>query len=147
MKQIAIIGSDLEAIARIKAALANRPDIEFVDEKDVHDLKLSIENGRVRVGDTEYSPEEFDALRQQLEEEDKRVRRISLMLGTPCSHSDQLSEMCAEACDWYDDEVAYNVSLAQMMRRQDAHKATVKWQHVRPVKKAKPRRNSTRGRR
>lgn len=145
MKRIALIGSDAATLARIKIILESRGDLELVDVGDVSDLRVTLANGRVLVGDKDYSPEEFDAWRKEAEEQaDKAMRRAIVLIGG--NHS-MGAEMCEQECDWFCDEVAYNTSQANMMRRRDQHRATVKWQHVRPVKARKPRRNSVRGRR
>lgn len=148
MKRIALIGSDTEALARIKIVLESRGDIELVDVGEVSDLRVTLANGRVIVGDKDYSPEEFDAWRKEAEEQsDKAMRRVLVSLNGNLQLEAAMADMCEQECDWFCDEVAYNASQANMMRRRDQHSATVKWQHVRPVKARKPRRNSTRGRR
>lgn len=146
MKRIALIGSDTATLARIKIILESRADVELVEGDQVSDFRITLADGRVLVGDKDYSPEEFDAWRKEAEEQsDRSMRRVLASLSGTLDM--EMSDMCSEACDWYDDEVAYNASQAQMMRQRDQHRAAVKWQHVRPVKKSKPRRNSTRGRR
>lgn len=145
MKRIALIGSDTATLARIKIILESRADVELVEGDQVSDFRVTLVDGRVLVGDKDYSPEEFDAWRKEAEEHSaKSVRRMLVALS---GNLDMEMDMCEQECDWFCDEVAYNVSQANMLRRRDQHNATVKWQHVRPVKARKPRRNSTRGRR
>lgn len=148
MKRIALIGSDAATLARIKIILESRGDLELVDVGEVSDLRVTLVNGRVLVGDKDYSPEEFDAWRREAEEQsDKALRRVLVSLSGNLRMEARIGDMCQQECDWMCDEIAYNTSQANMMRRRDQHRATVKWQHVRPVKARKPRRNSVMGRR
>ena len=148
MKRIVIIGADTATIARIKILLESRADVQLVDADKISDVRVTLADGRVIVGDKEYSPEDVDAWRAEAEEQrNKTTRRILASLHGNLDLEMEMADMCAQECDWADDEVAYNTSQANMMRRRDQHSATVKWQHVRPVKARKPRRNSTRGRR
>lgn len=148
MKRIAIIGSDAATLARIKIILESRSDIELVDVGQVRDLTVTLADGRVLVGDKEYSPEEFDAWRKEAEEQnDRSMRRVLASLHGNLELELEMADACERECGWPCDDTAYNASQANMMRRRDQHRATVKWQHVRPVKARKPRRNSVRGRR
>lgn len=148
MKRIALIGSDTATLARIKIILESRGDLELVDVGQASDLTVTLVGGRVLVGDKEYSPEEYDAWRKEIEEEnDRSMRRVLASLHGSLDLDLELADACERECGWPCDDTEYNISQANMMRRRDQHRATVKWQHVRPVKARKPRRNSVRGRR
>lgn len=147
MKRIALIGSDTATLARIKIILESQADVELVEGDQLSDFRITLVDGRVLVGDKDYSPEEYDAWRKEAEEQSGRsVRRILASLNGNLQMEMDV-DMCQQERDWLCDEIAYNTSQANMMRRRDQHSATVKWQHVRPVKAHKPRRNSVRGRR
>ena len=78
MKRIALIGSDTATLARIKIILESRADVELVEGDQVSDFRVALVDGRVLVGDKDYSPEEFDAWRKEAEEHSaKSVRRMS----------------------------------------------------------------------
>lgn len=152
MKRVAILGSDATMIAQLKALLATRCEVVDIKEsegrttRECSDMTITIESGRILVGDCEYSIEDFEAARQEELEMRERRRRFEVLLAIPPIWQEAEDRCCGEF-GWPDDDNEYNVSQAQMMRRRDQHVATIRWQHVRPVKARKPRRNSTRGRR
>lgn len=151
MKRVVILGSDATMIAQLKALLATHCEVVGIEDSESRtvrnhgDMVISIENGRIVVGDREYTPEEFEALRKEDIEQQERQRKFMALLSAPIQL--KAEDMACGEFGWPDDDNEYNVSQAHMMRKRDQHKATVRWQHVRPVKPKKPRRNSVRGNR
>ena len=151
MKRVVILGSDATLIAQLKALLATHCEVVDIGPSEERtasnrgDMTITIEGGRICVAGREYTAEEFEDMRRSVQEQEEQQRRFLALLSAPI-HMKAEDMWCSEF-GWPDDDNEYNVSQAHMMRKRDQHKATVRWQHVRPVKPKKPRRNSVRGRR
>lgn len=152
MKRVVILGHDATIVAQLKVLLATHCEVVDINDSEgdtsvTHgDLTITVENGHIVVGDREYTPEEFEAVRKEgTVTATQRQRKFLALLAEPIHLKDE--DMCCGEFGWPYDDNEYNVSQAHMMRKRDQHKATIRWQHVRPVKARKPQRNSTRGRR
>lgn len=148
MKKIVLLGSDPELVARMRSLLAGMVEIVGIENNDPNQVRVVIRNGVVNIeGDTtEYTFEEIEEMKREFEDREALRKGMSIVSGFSAIADCHMCEPCQER-DWGFDERAYNLSQVNMMRRRDQHRATVQWQHVRPVKAHKAKRNSVRGRR